>query len=170
MLLQLVGATGPRGLETPGQAGAAGTWGKRVISTDRGQHLNVGRKRSGRLLGISQPSVNGNFKHSATAALQGHGGSRLRLHNQIPRRTGAWLVASYAAIFDLDIHFPSLLVRTAFIYAAAVRRRLVRAIASLASTSVGGTSSGLSNAFNNASRNAVSLRSFSTFSPNTSFT
>jgi len=76
------------------------------VSADRGHHLCVGRERPGCLLGITQPAINGNLKHAATAPLQCYGGSLLCCKDQIPRRTGAWLVPSHAAIFDFDDHFP----------------------------------------------------------------
>ena len=69
-------------------------------------------KRTGRLLGIRQSSIDRDFKHPATAPLQRHLGGLVGLKDLIPRRTGAWLIASHTAIFDLDMHLLCLLAIT----------------------------------------------------------
>lgn len=135
------------------------------LSADRGQNLTIIRKRSGRFLRTGQPSVHRDFKHAAAGFFQRHRGGLISFEDQIPRRTGAWLIASHAAIFDFHIH-----VRAPFLFHATAVRRRARGRVTLAWVSTGGTSSGLARAASNASRNVLSLRSFSTFRPNTSFT
>jgi hypothetical protein len=133
----------------------------------RTKHLRVGREIAGGFLGIGQLTIHRDFKHPAATACQSHRGVFHRLQDEIARRTGAWLIASHAAIFDFHLH--GSVSQCDNRYAAAIRRRLARGISS-ASASTGGTSSGLASALSSDSRSAASFRSFSTFSPKTSLT
>jgi len=138
-----------------------------VTELQRAKHLRVGREIASGLLGIGQLPIHRDFKHPATTARQAHRGVFHRLQDEIARRTGAWLIASHAAIFDFNPH--GSVSQCDNRYAAAIRRRRARGISS-ASASTGGTSSGLASALRSDSRSAASFRSFSTFSPKTSLT
>jgi len=74
------------------------------LSGNGGEHFGVFRETPGCFLGIGQSAVHGYLKHPAITAAQGYLGIRVSLDEQIARRTGAWLVASHAAVFDFDLH------------------------------------------------------------------
>lgn len=69
-----------------------------------GEHLAVVRERPGAPLGVAQRAVNGDLEHPAAGFLQRDLGVRMARGNQGAGRTGARLVASHAAVFDLDLH------------------------------------------------------------------
>jgi len=68
------------------------------------QQFFVCRKLTGRLLGISEPAVHRDLEDAAARPSQAHLRGGLGLKNRIPRRTGAWFIASHAAVFDFDLH------------------------------------------------------------------
>ena len=84
---------------TPPDAGAVAGQ-----SGDRGKHLVPRRETAGRLLREAQPPIHRDLEHAAPALAQPHIGSRRLRQDQVPRLTGARLVASHAAVFDLDLH------------------------------------------------------------------
>jgi hypothetical protein len=62
------------------------------------------RKAARCLLRESKPAVHLDFEHAAAGSAQRDLCRWSRLENEIPRRTGARLIASHAAIFDFDFH------------------------------------------------------------------
>jgi hypothetical protein len=72
-------------------------------------HLLVCREPPGRLLGIGEPAIDRDLENPATASPQYNPGGRIGLQNQLPRRSRTRLIASHAAIFDLDLHLSHLL-------------------------------------------------------------
>jgi hypothetical protein len=75
-----------------------------ALSAETAGDLFAGRKAAGRLLGVRQSAVNANFEDAAARPPQAHLRRGLQLDDQFPRLTGARLVASLTAIFDLDLH------------------------------------------------------------------
>jgi hypothetical protein len=62
------------------------------------------RKAARCLLREGKPAVHPDFKDAPARSLQADLCGGLRLEDQFPRRTGARLVASQAAVFDFDFH------------------------------------------------------------------
>jgi len=60
----------------------------------------------GCLLGKREPVIDADFEDAAARAPQAYVRSGLQLEHQLPRLTGARLIASLAAIFDFDLHWP----------------------------------------------------------------
>ena len=73
-------------------------------SAEDAQHFLVRGETAGRLLRIGEPPVHRDLEHAATASRQADLGGRLRLRDDVPRRTGARFIASLTAIFDVDLH------------------------------------------------------------------
>jgi len=67
-------------------------------------HLLICRESSGRLLRVGDPAIDFYFKDTAARPAQIDLCRRLQSKDHVPRRTGARLVASLAAVFDLDFH------------------------------------------------------------------
>ena len=79
-----------------------------IFSGDTVGDLVAGREAAGRLLRERKPAVDAYLEDAAARALQAHVGRRLQFEDLVPRRTGARLIASLTAIFDLDFHEPVL--------------------------------------------------------------
>jgi hypothetical protein len=73
-------------------------------SGDTARYFLIRRKTAGCLFGKGKTAVNGDLEDSATAFAQSDLGGWICLQNQIPRCDGTRLIASHAAIFDLDLH------------------------------------------------------------------
>ncbi len=73
-------------------------------SSDDGNHLIVGREPAGCLLGVAQPTVHRDLEHPAAGFTQPHTGGWGGSQDQLLRLLRARLIASHAAIFDLDLH------------------------------------------------------------------
>ncbi len=68
------------------------------------QRFLVRRETASRLLREAELAVHRDLKHSTTGLVQRHLRVRMGVENQVPHPTGAWLIASLSAIFDLDLH------------------------------------------------------------------
>ena len=66
--------------------------------------LIVIRKLSGRLFRVLERTVNHNFERTSASLDQGHLRVGMLLRYKIKRRTGAWLIVSLNAVFDLNLH------------------------------------------------------------------
>jgi hypothetical protein len=75
------------------------------LSGETAGDLFAGRKATGRLLRVRQSAVNANFEDAATRPQQAQLRRGPQLGDQFFRLTGARLIASLAAIFDLDFHY-----------------------------------------------------------------
>jgi hypothetical protein len=73
-------------------------------SAEGREHLLVRWEPAGRLLGVGEPTVNGNLEHTAAGLVQLYLRAGCLLLNQTCRRTGARFIASHSAIFDLNSH------------------------------------------------------------------
>ena len=73
-------------------------------SGEDGSHLGVCWKPAGRFLREAEPTVHGDLEDAAAALAESDRSPRRLRQNHVPRRTGARLVASHAAIFDFDLH------------------------------------------------------------------
>jgi hypothetical protein len=67
-------------------------------------HLLLRREPPDRFLGESEPALDGDLENAAAALAQRHLGGRVRFQDQGPRRDRPRLIASHAAIFDLNLH------------------------------------------------------------------
>ncbi len=56
------------------------------------------------LFGVLERLVDGNLEYTASALDEFHLGIGLLFGYEIARLTGAWLVTSHSAVFDLDLH------------------------------------------------------------------
>jgi hypothetical protein len=77
---------------------------KRTRLRDGFNHLGIRRKHAGLALGVAQRPVHGDFEHAAAGFAQRDLGLRVAGGDQGAGRTGARLIASHAAVFDLDLH------------------------------------------------------------------
>ena len=73
-------------------------------SARHAQNLRFGREPPGRLFGVTQPAIHDDFKHAAARPFQADFGIGVGFQQLITGRTGSWLIASHAAIFDFDPH------------------------------------------------------------------
>src|SRR5579859_7894678 len=64
----------------------------------------VARKPARRFLGERESAVDLDFENAAARSAKRYLRRGLPFEQQIPRRTGARLIASLAAVFDLDLH------------------------------------------------------------------
>jgi hypothetical protein len=73
-------------------------------SVDTSDDFRIGRKATRCFLRENKPAVHLDFEHAAARSAEARLRRGSRLEDQFPRRTGARLVASHAAIFDFDFH------------------------------------------------------------------
>ena len=66
--------------------------------------LHRGGKASGSLLRVGKPAIHLDLENPAAALAQADRGRWILLQDLIPCRTGTRLIASHAAVFDLDLH------------------------------------------------------------------
>jgi hypothetical protein len=74
-------------------------------SLDRRLDILAGREFSARLLGVFEVAVDPDLEHPTARAAKAYVSVRPYREDQLPRLTGARLVASLAAVFDLNFHF-----------------------------------------------------------------
>jgi hypothetical protein len=74
------------------------------LSAETAGDLFARRKATGRLLRVRQSAVDANFEDAATRPPQAQLRRGPQLFDQFFRLTGARLIASLAAVFDLDQH------------------------------------------------------------------
>jgi hypothetical protein len=73
-------------------------------STNAADDFRIGRKATRCFLREGKPAVGFDFEHSAAGSAEANLRRGQFLEDQVPRRTGARLIASQAAIFDFDFH------------------------------------------------------------------
>jgi hypothetical protein len=79
------------------------------LSAECRPDFRVFREASRRQLRKSETSIATDFEHAATGSLERYFDIRMRLGNDIPHLTGAFVIASSPAVFDLDLHALDLL-------------------------------------------------------------
>jgi hypothetical protein len=66
--------------------------------------LGFGRESTAGLLRIAEPPVHRDLENAAAALAQADRGRRMLFQDLIPCGTRTRLIASHAAVFDLDLH------------------------------------------------------------------